>query len=104
MLGYTDETGSVTPFPQPDVLGRNGSYVILRKLYTDVAAFRRYIRAQASDQAEEELLAASDADSRVCPPLSSIVVETTASSQASGRYAGSESFWANTTLGRQICR
>ena len=44
--------------PSPDVLGRNGTYLVFRKLHTEVAAFRRYVRARATDKADEELLAA----------------------------------------------
>jgi Dyp-type peroxidase family len=40
------------------VLGRNGSYVALRKLQQDVAAFRRYLAAHTTSAAEEEWLAA----------------------------------------------
>lgn len=58
VLGYVNETGDVSPTPQPEVLGRNGSYLVFRKLYTDVAAFRRYLHEQATSPAEEELLAA----------------------------------------------
>lgn len=58
VLGYTDETGSVAPVPQPDALGRNGSYLVLRKLYTDVAAFRRYVRSAAQSEADAERVAA----------------------------------------------
>ncbi|MEU6200994.1 Dyp-type peroxidase [Streptomyces sp. NPDC047061] len=58
ILGYEDETGSVAPVPQPEVLGRNGSYLVIRKLYTDVAAWRRYLRENASGTDEETLLAA----------------------------------------------
>ncbi len=58
ILGYQDETGFVAPVPQPDVLGRNGSYFVFRKLYTDVVAFRRYLREQATDPEDEKLLAA----------------------------------------------
>jgi Dyp-type peroxidase family len=58
ILGYQDETGDTLPVPQPEVLGRNGTYVVFRKLHQDVAAFRRYIRAHAKDAADEELLAA----------------------------------------------
>ena len=31
--------------PSPDVLGRNGTYVVFRKLHTRVAAYRQYLRA-----------------------------------------------------------
>ena len=58
VLGYEDETGAVAPVPQPEVLGRNGTYVAFRKLHQKVAAFRRYLAEQAADQAEQEWLAA----------------------------------------------
>ena len=58
VLGYPNETGDLPPMPQPEVLGRNGSYVVFRKLHTRVAAFRQYLRARAKSRAEEELLAA----------------------------------------------
>jgi Dyp-type peroxidase family len=58
ILGYQDETGDTLPVPQPEVLGRNGTYVVFRKLHQDVAAFRRHLRAHARDVADEELLAA----------------------------------------------
>jgi deferrochelatase/peroxidase EfeB len=58
VLGYPDETGVTPPMPQPEVLGRNGSYVVFRKLHQRVAAFRRYLRAQSSSAEDEELLAA----------------------------------------------
>ena len=32
------------PMPQPEVLGRNGTYVVFRKLHQRVAAFRRYLK------------------------------------------------------------
>lgn len=58
VLGYPDEMSDVPQIPQPDVLGRNGSYIVFRKLHQRVAAFREYLRANASDAADEELLAA----------------------------------------------
>ncbi|MEU4330940.1 Dyp-type peroxidase [Nonomuraea dietziae] len=58
LLGYTNELGRVAAMPQPDVLGRNGTYVAFRKLHLQVAAFRRYLRDNASSPEEEELLAA----------------------------------------------
>ncbi|MFE5095120.1 Dyp-type peroxidase [Streptomyces sp. NPDC056638] len=58
ILGYPDETGSLPPMPSPDVLGRNGTYVAVRKIHTDVAAWRRYLRANSSSAEEEALLAA----------------------------------------------
>jgi Dyp-type peroxidase family len=58
VLGYVDETGDLAPIPQPEVLGRNGTYVVFRKLQQRVAAFRRYLRESAADDAEQEWLAA----------------------------------------------
>ena len=58
MLGYEDETYSVAPVPQPEVLGRNGTYVVFRKLHTRVAAWRQYLHQNAADAAEEEWLGA----------------------------------------------
>ena len=58
VLGYPDEIGDARPIPQPEVLGRNGSYVAFRKLHQRVAAFRQYLKANASGPDDEELLAA----------------------------------------------
>ncbi len=58
VLGYLDETGGFPSVPRPDVLGKNGTYVAFRKLHQRVAAFRRYLKENASSPAEEELLAA----------------------------------------------
>ena len=58
VLGYPDEMGEEPQVPQPDILGRNGSYAVFRKLHQRVAEFRRFLRANASSVEEEELLAA----------------------------------------------
>ena len=58
ILGYPDETGELPPMPTPDVLGRNGTYVVFRKLHTKVAAYRSYLRDRAATRAEQDLLAA----------------------------------------------
>ncbi|MGC5168120.1 Dyp-type peroxidase [Luteimicrobium sp. DT211] len=58
ILGYPDETGDLPPMPTPDALGRNGTYVVLRKLHTKVAAYRNYLRARSATRAEEHLLGA----------------------------------------------
>ena len=58
VLGYPNENGDLPPTPEPEVLGRNGSYVVFRKLQTRVAEFRQYVRARAKSRDEEELLAA----------------------------------------------
>ena len=58
VLGYPDEMSEASQIPQPDVLGRNGSYVVFRKLHQRVAEFRRYLKANAASAEDEELLAA----------------------------------------------
>lgn len=58
ILGYPDETGGLPPMPTPDVLGRNGTYVVFRKLHTKVAAYRSYLRDRARSRQEEALLGA----------------------------------------------
>jgi Dyp-type peroxidase family len=58
ILGYPDETGELPPMPTPDVLGRNGTYVVFRKLHTRVAAYRSYLRARAASREDEALLGA----------------------------------------------
>jgi Dyp-type peroxidase family len=58
ILGYPDETGELPPMPSPDVLGRNGTYIVFRKLHTKVAAYRQYLRAKAASREEEALLGA----------------------------------------------
>jgi Dyp-type peroxidase family len=58
VLGYPDETGELPPMPTPEVLGRNGTYVVFRKLHTRVAAYREYLRANAAGGEEEALLGA----------------------------------------------
>ena len=44
--------------PTPEVLGRNGTYVVFRKLHTRVAAYRQYLRAKAATREEEAYLGA----------------------------------------------
>jgi Dyp-type peroxidase family len=65
LLGYEDEVGPEgTPIPEPFELRRNGTYLVFRKLYQDVAAFRRYLATAAKslygsdDHSHQELVAA----------------------------------------------
>jgi len=57
VLGYTDEMGGVQK-TIPELLGRNGTYVVFRKLHQRVAEFRRYLKTSANGPEDEELLAA----------------------------------------------
>ena len=58
ILGYPGEAGVPLPAPEPDVLGRNGTYVGLRKYQSRVGAFNRFLQANAGTDDERELLAA----------------------------------------------
>jgi len=58
ILGENSETGKPVAMPEPPELGRNGSFVVLRKYQSRVGAFNDFIRGQAQGEAAEELLAA----------------------------------------------
>jgi Dyp-type peroxidase family len=58
ILGYPGEADLAYPTPQPDVLGRNGTYVGFRKYQSRVGTFNRFLQANASTHEERELLAA----------------------------------------------
>ncbi|GAA1133331.1 hypothetical protein GCM10009630_34370 [Kribbella jejuensis] len=58
VLGYPGESGVPLPAPVPAVLGRNGTYVALRKYQSRVGAFNRFLRANARTEQDRELLAA----------------------------------------------
>jgi deferrochelatase/peroxidase EfeB len=58
ILGYPGEAGVPLAMPQPDVLGRNGTYVGLRKYQSLVGAFNRFLRENGKTDEERELLAA----------------------------------------------
>jgi Dyp-type peroxidase family len=57
VLGYPDEISGIQ-LPEPEVLGRNGTYVVFRKLHQRVAAFRRFLKENSSGHEDERLLAA----------------------------------------------
>jgi Dyp-type peroxidase family len=58
ILGYPGEAGLPLAMPQPDILGRNGTFVGLRKYQSLVGMFNRFLRASAQTEEERELLAA----------------------------------------------
>jgi Dyp-type peroxidase family len=58
VFGYPGEAGRMLAMPQPDLLGRNGTFVSFRKLHSRVAAFRRFLKANATPAMSAELLAA----------------------------------------------
>jgi len=58
ILGYPGEAGVILPMPQPDILGRNGTYVGFRKYQSRVGAFNRFLHENGKTQDERELIAA----------------------------------------------
>jgi Dyp-type peroxidase family len=58
ILGYPGEAGVPLPMPQPDVLGRNGTFAGLRKYQSRVGTFNRFLREHASAGPGRDLLAA----------------------------------------------
>jgi len=58
ILGYAGESGFPLPMPQPDILGRNGTFVGFRKYQSRVGAFNRFLQSHGNTEAERELLAA----------------------------------------------
>ena len=101
ILGYPDETGALPPMPTPEVLGRNGTYMVFRKLHTRVAAYRQYLRTKAADREEEAMLGAkmvgrwqSGAPLALCPerddPGSARIPPATTTSSTATICAGSD--------------
>lgn len=58
VMGYKSEDGTVRPMPQPEVLGKNGSFMVLRKYQCNVADFNRYCIDHTENQQEADKLAA----------------------------------------------
>jgi Dyp-type peroxidase family len=58
ILGYPGEIGTPLPAPRPDVLGRNGTFLGIRKYQARVATFNRFLKEHAQTDRERELLAA----------------------------------------------
>ncbi len=64
LLGYENELGERTDTPGPPGLGDNGSFLVFRKAYQDVAGFRAYLKQGAmtlwgsDEEAQQEKLAA----------------------------------------------
>jgi Dyp-type peroxidase family len=58
ILGYPGEAGAPLPMPQPDILGRNGTYIGFRKYQSRVGAFNRFLHENGETEEERELIAA----------------------------------------------
>jgi Dyp-type peroxidase family len=46
LLGYPDEAGELPAAPIPNLLAKNGSFMVYRKLHQNVATFRSYLEQQ----------------------------------------------------------
>ncbi len=111
VLGYPDEMSEAPQVPQPSVLGRNGSYVVFRKLHQRVAEFRRYLKATAASAEGEELLAAkmmgrwrSGAPLAVCPMHDDPAVGTDAQRNNAFLYKEDDAIGYKTPCGSHIRR
>jgi len=51
VLGYPNEYDLIPPMPQPEALGKNGTYVVIRKLEQDVRTFREFLEKAAGGNA-----------------------------------------------------
>ena len=58
VLGYPGESGVPLPMPSPDILGRNGSFVGLRKYQSLVGSFNRFLHENGKTEEEREFIAA----------------------------------------------
>ncbi|PZT84050.1 MAG: peroxidase, partial [Citromicrobium sp.] len=53
-----DGSGVALAMPQPAPLGRNGSYIVLRKYQSRIGAFNDFLREQSADEGEQDYIAA----------------------------------------------
>lgn len=58
ILGENSESGAPVAMPAPDILGRNGSFVVLRKYESRAGAFNDFLRAHSRGDADEDWLGA----------------------------------------------
>jgi Dyp-type peroxidase family len=58
ILGENSETGAPLALPDPPELGRNGSFVVLRKYESRVGAFNDFVKRHAGSEGDEERFAA----------------------------------------------
>ena len=58
ILGENSETGAPLALPEPPELGRNGSFVVLRKYESRVGTFNDFVKSHAGSAGDEERFAA----------------------------------------------
>ena len=54
VLGYPGEAGVPLGMPKPEVLGKNGTFVALRKYHTNAGSFNRYLKENAEYHAARD--------------------------------------------------
>jgi Dyp-type peroxidase family len=111
VLGYPDETGAEPPAPEPAVLGRNGTYIVFRKLHQKVAEFRRYLKANATPSEDEEWLAAkmmgrwrSGAPLALCPMHDDPALGADPARRSAFMYRDDDPLGYKTPLGSHVRR
>lgn len=58
LLGYPNEMGMIATGPGPEEFWRNGTYIAIRKIYQNVAAFRKFLRDNNDTPEGQEFIAA----------------------------------------------
>ena len=58
ILGYESENGQPLGMPEPAALGKNGTFVVMRKYNSRVGCFNAFLKAHGETPEERELLAA----------------------------------------------
>lgn len=58
VLGYQNELGTIARAGGPEALWRNGTFIAIRKIRQNVAAFRKFLRDNADTPQGEEFIAA----------------------------------------------
>ena len=102
ILGYPGEAGVALPMPQPEVLGRNGTFVGIRKYQSRVGAFNRFLQENAQSAEERELLAAKLVGRwRSGAPLT-LVPEHDDQALGEDPQRNNDFTYANDTHGRQV--
>src|SRR5262245_56283297 len=102
ILGYPGEAGVPLPMPQPDILGRNGTFVGFRKYQSRVGAFNRFLQANGKTEEERELLAAKLVGRwRSGAPLT-LAPDVDNPSLGADPQRNNDFNYANDTRGRQI--
>jgi len=102
ILGYPGESGIPLSAPQPDILGRNGTYVGFRKYQSRVGAFNRFLHANGSTEEEREWLAAKLVGRwRSGAPLT-LAPDVDNPALGADPRRNNDFNYANDTLGRQV--